>query len=244
MPKSVVLDSILPQLDIYQRFAPAREAGFTHVDIDDWTELDFNQVKANLVENSLRISCLGGDKHHTLAEPGNVEEFLEFLSQSLAVSKSLACPNLRIQAGVGKAGATAALLDGVAKADKAGRTLLLEPAANSADPAAEARANDQISALVKAVGSIHCRMLLRLRLRSMNLDTIQVLAKKYRGTVGYIQIEDFPDMGRIDNPQTFYAGLNQLLENELGYYIGFIAYKLDAGKSAHISLSALANAKA
>lgn len=176
MEKSLSLTRLFTNADLYDRFGLAEKAGFTHVELDDWTDLDITRVGEMLEKHDLKLAAfLGAD--HDLSKTETHKDFSEHLSQSIAIAKVFACDKLIVESNIGGGFATNAgdttmiarddllnaalasriLMAAAQRAQKAGVTLLLKPPSASPTFMATLRLTGNV---VAAVNSHAVRLLL------------------------------------------------------------------------------------
>lgn len=234
MKKSLCIETLFLELPFYERFRAVRDAGFSSVEFGDWTELDLKKVEDLLKEYDLELSAMAGARSHSLGAPEQRDDFLEFLSQSIAVAKSFGCRNLVIatDAETGSCGekgvhsqytriaaATRALMDAVAKAERAGLMLLLKPVSTDCNPDSSMHTTPSAGDIVRVVNSPNLRLLYDVtQMQAMEGDIIRTV-RKYRDVIGYVHIGDLPGKGCEINLELF----KRVLIEELRYdgYIGF-----------------------
>ena len=206
MKKALCLEHAFENLPLFDRFAKAREAGFGHVELGGWTELDLSMVTEQLDSNSLALSCISGLNRFSPSDPERREAFLEFLSQSLAVAKSFSCPaivvaseaKLHEQAGFGLdrkkdfAGVSTTirtLMDAADQAEKSGVTLLVTPLPDTMESeSASLRGIPSAGDVVRVVNSPALRLLYRLDTCGMSQTELADNMRKYRDVTGYVRI--------------------------------------------------------
>lgn len=256
MKKAVSIQTMFTNLPFYERFAEARKAGFDLVEFGDWTQLDLGRVAEELAANNLRLSSVMGADTFDLTDPDVGEEFLEYLSQSIAVAKSFACRNLIVQSAdkrgddergdasptdsadfSGRAAATRALMDAAKKAERAGATLFLKPMPMRGRSFSYLHTNPSAGSVVKVINSPALRLLFSItHMRTMDDDSVAAL-RKYKDQVGYVHVgAAAPGSGDID-PRL----VKTILEKELGYD-GIIGFVLTAGENGRVWLEQAAAA--
>lgn len=234
MKKSLSIETIFREHPFYDRFRLAREAGFDYVEFGVWTELDLRRIVEMQREYLLNIASIAGDRDRSLTVPGEREEFLEYLSQSIAVARSFSCRNLVIHFNVDEAesnddansgfvriaAATRALLDASKKAERAGVTLLLKPTTANASPRCSLHVAPSAGDVVRVVNSPNLRLLYDVtQMRTMEGDILRAI-RNYRDLVGYVQIGDSTTGACEANLSLF----RKILVDELAYN-GFVGFR-------------------
>lgn len=234
MKKSLSLDTVFADRPFHERFDLARNAGFDQVEFGAWTDLDISLIAEKLRANRLRLAAMAGAHGHSFAEPARREDFLEYLSQSIAVAKCFGCRNLLIPSlgdsalpgcRVGDytciAAATRTLFEGAAKADRAGMTLHLQPIGNGTAKSL-IRSAQSAAEVVKTIKSPAIRLLFPLSpVQGANGDALATL-RGYRDLIGYVHVDFGHDQGD-GNGMADPAGLGAYLSAELDYdgVVGF-----------------------
>lgn len=101
MEKSVSIDRVFRNVPFYERFALAAAAGFSHVELSRWTELDLTRVGEELRAHGLTLTAISGSDCHDLSNDRSHPDFMEFLSQAIAIAKSFACKGVIIESTTG-----------------------------------------------------------------------------------------------------------------------------------------------
>ncbi len=215
MEIAVSLHDLFTASPFYDRFAKARQAGFSLVEIGDWTKLDLSRVTEELGRHSLRLSAMTGAGRFSLTDPDACEPFLEYLSQSIAVAKSFDCRKLVIQSAdsgsaisvpktaavpesdadffggadfLGRAAAMHTLTRAAEKAARAGVTLFLKPAFLSGESFSYLHTNSSAGSLVRAVDSPALRLLFTFSLTHPIEDSVAATFGRYKDYIGYVHI--------------------------------------------------------
>lgn len=146
MHPSLSLNHVFTNAPFYERFALAADAGFNYVELGSWTDLDITRVNDELQRNQLELASLTGSTHD-LSKPETHGDFIEHLSQSIAIAKLFECEHVIIESTLssssavsaadttilaqddlrGGAIATRILISAAQRAERAGVTLCLKP---------------------------------------------------------------------------------------------------------------------
>lgn len=220
MKKSLCIETMFSDAPFEDRFAKTRAAGFDCVEFDDWSDLDITRAKALLLENSLSLTSLSGARNHFLDDPDQREDFLEFLSQSIAVAKSFACSNIVVACERGSGG-TAEIIHSLTaaalKAARAGMTLLVRPVSAAGGGTRRLCDLPSVGDAVKAVNSPALRLLYEARqgdaLEGIALENL----RRYRDVVAYVRVGGDPES---------FSRLRRALDEALGYD-GIVSFRLD-----------------
>jgi hydroxypyruvate isomerase len=225
------LTMLWPELDVYDRFRAAAEAGFRRVEILFVHPLDPARVEALLREHRLELVLFdpaagdwGGGERGLLSVPGREAEFLSTVREAVAAAKRFGTRRLNALVGIPKGAspdaaqrtAVANLRSAVPLVESIGATLLVE-AINSIDmPGYFADTVDKAAALVREVSSPAVRLQLdQYHAGMMGTDPVAAL-RKYAALVAHAQIADVP--GR-NQPGTGKQPIAQFLEelDRMGY---------------------------
>ena len=226
------LTMLWPELDVYDRFAAAADAGFRRVEILFVHSLDHHRVQRLLEEHDLELVLFDpapGDwnkgERGLLCIPGREEEFFATVVQAVASARRFGTRRLNALAGIPPSGVSRAdaertavqnLRNAVLAAEEIGATLLVE-AINSIDmPGYFADTIEKAAAIVAAADSPSVRLQLDQYHVGMMGGDARAALRKYRDRIGHVQIADVP--GR-HQPGTGAQPIAQFLQDldEMGY---------------------------
>jgi hydroxypyruvate isomerase len=221
-----------PELDVYERFRAAAQAGFRRVEILFVHELDPVRVVGALEEFGLDLVLFDpapGDwakgERGLLSVPGREEEFLATVREAAKAAARFGTRLLNALAGIPPAGiprevaertAVANLRAAVPLVEKAGATLLVE-AINSIDmPGYLADTVERAAALVEAAASPSVRLQLDQYHVGMAKADARAALRRHAPLVRHVQIADVP--GR-NQPGTGTQPIREFLDDldHLGY---------------------------
>jgi hydroxypyruvate isomerase len=202
------LTMLWPELDVYQRFRAAAQAGFRRVEILFVHALDPVRVVEALDEYNLDLVLFdpapgNWDKGERglLSVPGREEEFLATVRDAAAAAARFGTRLLNALAGIPPPGTPREVAERTAVqnlraaapiVEKAGATLLVE-AINSIDmPGYFADTVERAAALVQAAESPAVRLQLDQYHVGMAGGDARAALKKYAGLVRHVQIADVP----------------------------------------------------
>jgi hydroxypyruvate isomerase len=201
------LTMLWPELEVYDRFRAAAEAGFRRVEILFVHALDPARVERALREHGLELVLFDpapgnweGGERGLLSLPGREEEFLRTLREAVTSAKRFGTRRLNALVGIPR-GASAEearrtavrnLRTAIPVVESIGATLLVE-AINSIDmPGYLADTVDRAAALVQEAGSPSVRLQLdQYHAGMMGIDPVAAL-RKHAALVGHAQIADVP----------------------------------------------------
>lgn len=232
--KSLSLDALFAELPFYQRFDAVRAAGFDQVEIGAWTELELSTVSEKLAANRLRLSALVGANRLSFAQQAERDDFLEHLSQSIAVAKSFDCRNLILAQSGGSglpgcaendytcaAAAFRTLLDASDKAARAGVTLHLKSIGDGT-PGGVVAATQAAGDVVRMVNSPSLRLLYVAPPAQMTRQNIPDAIHRHRDVIGYVHV--CGEVGMEEEGTASHAGGHgRVLSDVMGYdgVVGF-----------------------
>jgi hydroxypyruvate isomerase len=225
------LTMLWPELDVYDRFRAAAEAGFRRVEILFVHALDPSRVEQALHQHGLELVLFDpaagnweGGERGLLSLPGREEEFLRTVRDAVTAAKRFGTRRLNALVGIPKgvpadeARRTAVrnLRAAVPVVESIGATLLVE-AINSVDmPGYLADTVDRAAALVQEAGSTSVQLQLdQYHASRMGTDPVAAL-RKHAPLVGHAQIADVP--GR-NQPGTGTQPIREFLDelDRMGY---------------------------
>lgn len=235
MQKSICIEMVFTELDFYDRFAAAKQAGFNLVEFWTWDDKDLDRIVAACTENDLQIASISGDKDYSLVDLDHVKPYIEWIGKSIEAAKKLGCKNLVIHSnalGEGgivvnhyqersdleKYGVMIKILEKLAPmAEEADVTLVLEALNICTDHVGNflAHTKDAASA-VKIVGSPNIKILYDIYHMQLNEGRIIDNIREYHEYIGYIHVADAP--GRME-PGTGEINYQKVFETlqEVGY---------------------------
>ncbi|HET7786343.1 MAG TPA: TIM barrel protein [Myxococcales bacterium] len=225
------LTMLWPELDVYDRFRAAAQAGFRRVEILFVHALDPARVERELRENGLTLVLFDpapgnweGGERGLLSLPGREEEFLRTVREAVAAARRFGTRRLNALVGIprgvapeqARRTAVGNLRAAIPVVESIGATLLVE-AINSIDmPGYFADTVDRAAALVEEAASPSVRLQLdQYHAGMMGTDPVAAL-RKHAALVAHAQIADVP--GR-NQPGTGTQPIGEFLDelDRLGY---------------------------
>lgn len=229
------LSMLWPELEVYDRFEAAADAGFSRVEILFVHALDHDRIARLLKQHHLELVLFDpapGDwdsgERGLLSLPGREAEFAQSIRDALVAAKQLGTGRLNAIAGVLPPGITRAAAEATAIANlraaaplaEAAGVLLLVENINTVDmPGYFADTVDRAAALVQAVDRPNVRLQLDQYHVGMMGDDPRAALAQHRELVEHIQIADVP--GRHE-PGTGKQPIHEFLDDldEVGYVGG------------------------
>jgi hydroxypyruvate isomerase len=231
------LTMLWPELDVYDRFRAAAEAGFRRVEILFVHALDPGRVERALRENRLELVLFDpapGDwtkgERGLLSVPGREEEFVATVREAVSSAQRFGTKLLNALAGIPPAGvpragaertAIANLRAAVPLVEKIGASILVE-AINPVDmPGYFADTVERAAALVEAADSPSVRLQLDQYHVGMVGADARAALRRYAPLVAHVQVADVP--GR-NQPGTGTQPIREFLDD-----LDRIAYRGSVG---------------
>jgi hydroxypyruvate isomerase len=224
------LTMLWPELDVYDRFGAAAEAGFRRVEILFVHQLDTDRVARLLHEHGLELVLFDpapGDwdagERGLLSLPGRETDFLASVRDALATAASLGTRRLNALAGAPSVDADQAFATAVDNlraaaplAQAAGVHLLIEPINTVDMPGYFVSSVERGVELVKAADHPNVRLQLdQYHAGMMGSDARQLLRDHFQ-LVEHVQIADVPGRHQPGTGQQPIAGFLSDLD-QLGY---------------------------
>ena len=202
------LSMLWPELDMYDRFRAASEAGFTRIEILFVHQLDQDRVLAALRQFQLELVLFDPNpgnweagERGLLSLPGREDEFMQSIVAAVATASRLGTRRLNVIAGVVPAGVSRADAERTAIANlraaapiaaDAGVFLLVENINTTDMPGYFADTAERAAALVQAVDRPNVRLQLdQYHVGMMGGDCIVEL-RRYAPLIEHVQIADVP----------------------------------------------------
>jgi hydroxypyruvate isomerase len=209
MPKFAAnLSMLWPELDVYDRFRAAADAGFSRVEILFVHALDLSRVERLLEDCGLELVLFDpapGDweagERGLACNPARQDEFQRTLHQALETAQTLGVRRLNVLTGiplegVSEAAAHATIVDNLGwaapLAEERGVDLLVENINTTDFPGYYVNTVERAADIVSAVGHANLRVQFdQYHVGMMGADA-RALIRKYAALVGHVQIADVP----------------------------------------------------
>jgi hydroxypyruvate isomerase len=200
------LTMLWPELDVYDRFRAAADAGFGRVEILFVHQLDIARVEQLLREHHLELVLFDpspgnweAGERGLMSLPGREDEFVETIREAVAIAQRLGVKRLNALAGAGSVAHELAYQTALKNlraaadlAEPAGITLLIEPI-NTVDMPGYFTSSVELGVqLVQAADRDNVRLQLdQYHVGMMGGDARQAL-RAYFSLVEHVQIADVP----------------------------------------------------
>jgi hydroxypyruvate isomerase len=209
MPKFAAnLSMLWPELDVYDRFRAAAEAGFKRIEILFIHELDHDRIERLLREHDLELVLFDPNpgnwtagERGLLCVPGREEEFFETVRAAIEAAKRFGTRRLNCICGVVPPGvsreaaektALSNLQNAAPLAEQAGVFLLIENINGTDMPGYFADTAEKAAALVRAADHASVRLQLDQYHVGMVGGDARDELRRYATLVEHVQIADVP----------------------------------------------------
>ncbi len=224
------IEELFPELDFYDRFKAAKDAGYDYVEFWGWQEKDIKKIKAECEKYDLKISGFKGDLDWSLCDNTTSAEFIEWTKKSIETAKYFNCDSLIVHSNsIGDNGSsdfnqvysterqianiTSTLVKVAPVLEEAGITMWIEPLNNLNDLKGMFLVNAGVTAdIIRAVGSPNIKMLCDLFHMQIMHGNLATHMLNNLDIMNYIHIADAPDRGQPGTGEVNYAFLLNLLK--------------------------------
>lgn len=208
------IEELFPELDFYDRFKAAKEAGYDYVEFWGWQEKDVKRIKEECQKHDVKISGFKGDLDWSLCDNTVSGDFLDWMKKSIETAKFFNCDSIIVHSNsIGEDGSsnfnqvyspqrqianiTSTLVKAAPILEKEGITMWLEPLNNLGDLAGMFLVDAGVTAdIIRAVGSPNIKMLCDLfHMQIMHGDLANHMLQNL-DIMNYIHIADAPDRGQ------------------------------------------------
>ena len=205
------LSTLFTDRPLLQRFAAAREAGFSAVELQFPYAETPDALARELQANGLSLQLhnlppgdwAAGDRG-TASDPRREDEFRAGLAEAIRYAQALGTPRLHCMAGlwpggIGREKARATLMRNLQHAAeataRAGLVLLIEPLNAHDVPGYSVSRVDEALSLIKAVGASHVKLQYDLYHAQRTQGELIGTLRAQLANIGHIQIADNPGRG-------------------------------------------------
>lgn len=240
------LSTLFTDRPLLQRFAAAREAGFTAVEIQLPYAEPAEALAQALRDNGLTLQLMNlpaGDwaagERGMASHPGREAAFREGVALALTYARVLDVPRLHCMAGLRRAGdsdaqARATFVANLRHAAQAfaadGRTLLVEPINAFDMPGYALTTVDDAIGLIADVGAPNLQLQFDLYHQQRMRGELMATLRRHLPHIGHIQIADNPGRGEPGSGEVAWANVLSAIEAS-GYagWVGLEYFPLDKG---------------
>ena len=256
MKKSICIEKIFLEVPFYERFKCVKDAGFDYVEFWTWPSKDIPKVKDLCEKYNLKVASISGDRIYSAIINEEREGFLEYLSESIKVAKSLDCKHLVIHSNamdeegnmtIGAefsyakkiASMTRTLCEAAKLAEEAGVTLVLEAVNNISKPGYFMNTTVVSGDIARVVGSPNVKILYDIwHMQQMEGNMVYHL-EEYIDVLGYIHIGDVPERNEPGTGEINFDKIKKVLK-ELKYD-GIFGFELTPQESSEKCAKILKN---
>ena len=199
------LSMLWPELDVYDRFPAAAEAGFSRVEILFIHTLDIDRVDRLLREHHLELILFDpapgnwdAGERGLAALPDRREDFKRTIQDALVTAERLGVKRLNVLAGIPSSGSdpTQSVVDNFGwagdQAESTGVTVLVENINNIDMVGYPVNTAEQAANIVKAVNRPNVRLQLDQYHVGMMGGDARAALRAYKDLVQHVQIADVP----------------------------------------------------
>ncbi|WP_105614393.1 TIM barrel protein [Vallitalea okinawensis] len=259
MKKSACIEMIFTEVDFYDRFKLAHEAGFKYIEFWGWEDKDLAKIKALCEEYDLEIASFSGDKDYSLIAKEDSEKYIDYVIESINAAKLLNCKHLVIHSNaLGEGGVVVnhytersdyelfgamikTLMELQPIAEDADVTLVLEALNTETDHVGNFLAfTEDAATAIQIINSPRIKILYDLyHMQLMEGKMINTL-EQFIGEIGYIHIADAPGRREPGTGEVNFPNVWRKLK-ELNYE-GFIGFELEPSKQSEVVAKELVEA--
>lgn len=256
MKYSICIEMMFLELDFYDRFAAAKEAGFDYVEFWSWSDKDLPRIKQLCKDLGLKIASFSGDQDYSLCDPAHLEPYCDWMVQSFKTANFLECETVIIHSNqLGEHGYVVDYYENLSQMTKDGsmlRTLLkLAPIAEQYGVTMALEAlnteldhvgnhlfhTDTASDLIRLVDSPRVKVIYDMyHMQIMHGNLIPVLKRNF-DAVSYIHIADNPGRCEPGTGEINYLNIIKTLK-ELNYQ-GVIGFEMSAATTSKAAMDAV-----
>lgn len=224
------IEELFQDLDFYDKFKAAKDAGYDYVEFWGWHGRDIKRIKEECDKNGIKITGFKGDLDWSLCDGSTQKEFLDWTEKSIETAKYFECDSIIVHSNSifddGSsdfndtysyerqiANITSTLMKAAPVLEKNGIKMYVEPLNNLDHLKGMFLVNAGITAdIVRAVGSPNVKMLCDLfHMQIMHGDLAKYMLKNL-DIMDYIHIADAPDRGEPGTGEINYAFLLNTLK--------------------------------
>lgn len=226
------IEELFQDLDFYDKFKAAKDAGYDYVEFWSWSDRDVKKIKAQCERCDVKITGFKGDWDWSLCDNKTQKEFIDWTAKSIETAKALGCDSIIVHSnsifaegssnfhGIYSperqlANITSTLVRTAPMLEESGVKMYVEPLNNLAHLAGMFLVNAKVTAdIIRAVDSPNVKMLCDLfHMQLMHGDLANSMLDNL-DIMDYIHIADAPDRGQPGTGEINYAFLlNSLKKN-------------------------------
>lgn len=224
------IEELFPDIDFYDKFKAAKDAGYEYVEFWGWYGRDVKKIKEECDRNGVKITGFKGDWDWSLCDSATRKEFIEWTKKSIATAKELGCDSLIVHSNSifddgssdfsGQysaqrqiANMTGTLVHVAPLLEESGIKMYLEPLNNRGNLEGMFLVDARVTAdVIRAVDSPNVKMLCDLfHMQLMHGDLANCMLDNL-DIMDYIHIADAPDRGQPGTGEINYAFLLNTLK--------------------------------
>jgi len=94
MKYSACIEMLFNEVPFIQRIKKAKENNFSAIEFWDWKEKEIDSIRDECVKNDISIAAFIGNTKGQMVDPGDNEDFVSGVEESIEIAKELQCNNL------------------------------------------------------------------------------------------------------------------------------------------------------
>lgn len=256
MKYSVCIEMMFLEVDFYDRFKLAKEAGFDYVEFWSWNDKDLDKIISLCQQYGIKIASFSGDQDYSLCDDSVSDEYVDWMVQSFKTANKLDCDTVIIHSNqLVESGLVANYYEDVSDerlvANMVKTLLKLKPLAEEYGVTMELEAlntkvdhvgnflwhTDAASDIVRAVDCDKLGVIYDMyHMQIMHGDLLAVLEKNF-DVISYIHIADNPGRCEPGTGEINYGYIIQKLK-EMDYK-GYVGFELSASVNSALAVEAI-----
>lgn len=226
------IEELFPELDFYNRFKAAKEAGYDYVEFWGWQEKDIEKIKLECQKHNVKITGFKGDLDWSLCDNTAREAFIDWTKKSIETAEFFGCDSIIVHSNaIGDNGSsdfnglysperqianmTSTLVKVAPILEEKGITMWLEPLNNLGNLTGMFLVDAGVTAdMIRAVGSPNIKMLCDLYHMQLMHGNLAGHMLNNLDIMNYIHIADAPDRGQPGTGEINYEFLLNRLKKE------------------------------
>lgn len=224
------IEELFQELDFYDKFKAAKDAGYDYIEFWGWNGRDIKRIKEECDKYDVKITGFKGDLDWSLCDDSVREKFLEWIEKSIETAGYLGCDSIIVHSNSifdeGSsdfndmysyerqiANITGTLMKAAPILEKSGIKMYIEPLNNLEHLKGMFLVNAGITAdIIRAVNSCNIKMLCDLfHMQIMHGDLTNHMLNNL-DIMDYIHIADAPNRGEPGTGEINYAFLLNALK--------------------------------
>lgn len=224
------IEELFQDMDFYDKFKAAKDAGYDYVEFWSWHGRDVEKIKAECDRYNIKITGFKGDWDWSLCDDSTRREFVEWIGKSIGAAKYLDCDSIIVHSNSiltegstdfndtysytrQVANITAALKDVAPLLEKDGIKMYIEPLSNfnhlKGMFLTEA---EQAADIIRAVGSNNIKLLCDIFQNQIVHGNVTTHMLNNLDIMDYVHIADSPGRGEPGTGELNYEFILKMLK--------------------------------